>query len=443
MLVCQGFDRWFLSAPMQSLLVPVLAQLLTVGTGAQSELRYVASENDQRFESASSAGVAVGLDLPYLKLEATYAPSVTVSPLEREPRVVTPSDSLTGSAKAQYDFRFKRSTFSISQSASYTRENPFFQALNAPPPVPRAAPPATPTPAPDEEPEGPTAPEPADGTTNPAVDARPASDYRVQTWLLRSGLAFNSSLARKTVLLSDVNYQLTAGLGDSRPDYPLVQGPDGRVELGYRVTPRGTLTTTLGAQYGWAEPGTRSPEVNKALISGLSLRYYYRFTRRTNGDAGVGVAYTQSQRGNGVITHSVFPVATAGVDHSTRWHKGSLTLAARATSAPVIDITTAAIDPRVGISLLGAWNRRRFSLNVDVNTTISVGGADTNQAALNSVSANLTARYELGAGFQAEAGARSAWQTFNDDPIIPAEGTIFAGLSWAFGTTYGAPPAVR
>jgi hypothetical protein len=413
---------------MQSLLVPVLAQLLTVGTGASTEARYVASEADRRFESFSSAGVAVGLRLPHLSLDATYSPSITISPLERAPRSVTVTDSFNGTVTADYVFRFKRSSLGLSQSATYTLENPVLDALNGAAPVPSA-----PAPRPPAD-QGGAQPPPNQPTTSPAADARPGENYRVQLWTLRSGLTYDNLLSQKTLFTANANYQLTAGFGRSRRDYPLVQGPDGRFELAYRLSARGTLTSTLGAQYGWSDTGS------KGFISGLAERYAYQFTRRTRGDIAVGVAYSNSQVKSGPRTHSILPAGSAGLDQNTRFYGGTLTLGSRVSSAPVLDVTTATIDPRLGFALNAGWTRRRLSLNADASAAISMAGGD-NAGALNSVAANAGAGYDLGAGFSANTGVRLAWQTFEGKSVIPASTAVFVGVSWGFGAQFGHAPA--
>jgi hypothetical protein len=411
---------------MQSLLVPVLAQLLTVGVGANTEARYVASDLDKRFESFSSVGVGANLRLPHLSLDATYSPSLTVSPLEREPRSVLVTDSLNGTVTADYVFVFKRSSLGFSQSATYTVENPALQALNGAAPVPSAPASSTPPPA---TPGGGQPEQPTSG----AADARVGNIERVQFWTLRSSVNYDNLISQKTTLSADVNYQLTAGFGDSRVPYPLVQGPDGRVEVLYRLTARGTLTSTLGAQYGWSETG------NKGFISGLAERYSYQFTRRTRGELGAGVAYSFSQVGNGPRTHGIFPVGSAALDHYTRLYGGALGLSTRVTTAPVLDVTTAVVDPRLGFALNAGWSRRRWSLNANASCAISMAGGEE-RGALNSIGADAGAGYDLGAGFRADAGVRLAWQTFEGSEIIPASTVVFLGVSWGIGTQFGRAP---
>lgn len=411
---------------MHPLLAPLLAQLVTLGLGARSETRYTATEVDDYFEKEASAAVGLALTVPHFSLSAGYSPTLLLTPLEGPSRELRFYDAAVGTASAGYDFRVGRGTLSLGQRAGYTLQNPRFQALAGPTPLPAPATPA------------PNAPDPGTGTPtpDPAANARRAADYRVQVWTLDSSADLNYPLSRRSTFGAGLNYSLTGGgFGRSRREYPLVQGPGMRLSLATRVTARDTLATLFNAAYAWNEPivrpGSTVEVVNKSSVSTLEESWSHTFNSRTQSVVSGGVAYTTNQVNDGFIQHSILPTGSGSLTYADRLGGGLLTLSGRIGVAPALDLTTASVDPRLSVGIGAGWTRRRFSLTADGSAAISVDGDD--QGAINSVNTNLVAGYDLGAGFSAEAGARGAWQTFEDTTIIPPAAALFVAINWTAG----------
>ena len=99
---------------MLSLLAPILAQLVTLSVGDRTEARYIAGD-DTHFEGATRplAGLAFGWKRAALTL--VYAPSITVTPLERTPRDVLffQTAALVGS------YHWRRTTLSVTEAVGY------------------------------------------------------------------------------------------------------------------------------------------------------------------------------------------------------------------------------------------------------------------------------------------------------------------------------------
>jgi hypothetical protein len=72
-----------------------------------------------------------------------------------------------------------------------------------------------------------------------------------------------------------------------------------------------------------------------------------------------------------------------------------------------------------------------------------MSGGGQGSSSLNSISANLTAGYDLGAGFRADSGVRAAWQTWESVAQIPASFAVFVGVSWGIGAQFGQAPVQR
>jgi hypothetical protein len=385
----------------------------------------------QHLEGSAGAGLGLSLSFPWLSLAVGYSPGVTVIPLESSPRDVILSDTLSAGAATGYTFHFRRASLSLSQTAGYTLQNPVLQSIAGPPPAQPTLPPLGGTGGDDGTGGGGKAGGKA--TTPPdasaAANARRAENYRVQSWALRSSVAFERALSRVTSFTADAGYSLGAGLGSSRPTNPLVQGPDAGIGVGYRASSRDNLTTSLHGAYGWSEEHTHGQIVT------LDERWGHDFNRHTHSELGAGVAYTRSWTGDGAVLNGIYPVGTASIGYTTRLARGMLGLGAGVTTGPVLDVTTATVDPRLGAAAAVGWSRDRVSLGANLSSAISLSGDPNGPGTFNSLTSSLTMTYDIGAGFSANAGVRSAWQRFEGVTIVNPTSVIFIGLSWGAATT--------
>jgi hypothetical protein len=423
------------------LFAPILAQLLTLGLGARTEGRYVATEIDDRLEAGASAGIGLAFSMPHVSVGVGYSPYVTVTPLDSEPREWLLADAGYGNVTLDYGFRFRRSTLTFAQTAGYTVENPYRESLANPTVIP------PPDAAPGVPDNGVGALPGSDTVQNPAESARRAVDYRVQRWFSHSSVTFTHPLSRQATLGANAGYSLGAGIGRARADNPLVQGPDAGVNLGYRISARDQLTTDLDAQYAWSEShtpiGSTEPIRYRGFVTTLMENWGHLFSRRTRADLGIGVSYASTQVNDGPVEESLYPAGLAGITHDTRIARGMLSLFARATTAPVLDATTGSADPRIGLAFGASWVRRKLSLNANLSSALSLSDDDS-AGALNSFSADAGAAYELGAGFSADTGVRGDWQTVGALTVIPPSAAFYVGISWAGGVPLlGASPATK
>jgi hypothetical protein len=415
------------------LLAPILGQLLTLGLSDRTEARYVADEDDEHFEASTQP--AAGIDLSYRRtsLRIGYAPVITVLPLEREPREVFSFH--TGFIGASHSFR--HTTFGISQAVGYGEANFESQALAPPattpttgspnPPVdspqPNApnAPPAQPAPGGGETPGGPGAePGASSGTVR-------ATDQLVKYVSLRTSAEISHRLGRFTSIQGGLGYTVTGGADEeSRSLYPTVRGPDARATLSYALNARNLLSSTLSAQYATSGDSTET------LSLAFDQIWHHDFSPRTAGELGAGLTYAHSPQENGSIAHSFYPAGRASITHNQRFARGVLNMNASAGGAPVLDFTTAAIDPRLFVAAGLGWGRDRFSVSVGGGTSVSLSGSDE-QDAFSALNASAGVGYYLGVGFSADGGVRGAWQQVGGEDRIPPTAAAYLALSWHIG----------
>jgi hypothetical protein len=414
------------------LLAPILGQLLTLGLSDRTEARYVADETDEHFEASTQPSAGIDLSYRRTSLRFGYSPSITVLPLESEPREILVFHS--GFVGASHSFR--HTTFGISQSIGYGEANFQSQAL-----APTTTTPTTEPPNPPVDPQQPNAPtqpnapnqpapgggETPGGTVDPGSGTVRARDQIVKYVTLRSSAELSHRLGRFTSIQGGLGYTVTGGADEeSRELYPTVRGPDARVTLSYAVNARNTLSSSLSAQYATSGDSTETLAIN------FDQTWHHDFSLRTSSELGAGLAYARSPQENGSVAHSFYPAGHASISHNERFARGNLNMNASVGGSPVLDFTTAAIDPRLQIAAGVGWSRDRFSVNVGGGTSVSLSGADEADA-FSSLNASAGAGYYLGAGFTIDGGVRGAWQEVGGREQIPPTAAAYLALSWHIG----------
>jgi hypothetical protein len=244
---------------------------------------------------------------------------------------------------------------------------------------------------------------------------------------LRTSAEMSHRLGRFTSISGGLGYTVSGGADEeSRRLYPTVRGPDARATLSYAVNARNLLSSTLSAQYATSGDSTET------LAIAYDQTWHHDFSPRTSSELGAGVAYARSPQENGSVAHSFYPAGRAGISHSERVARGLLNLNATVGGSPVLDFTTAAIDPRLQIGAGLGWSRDRFSAHVGGGTSVSLSGSGE-QDAFSALSASAGVGYYLGLGFAADGGVRGAWQQVGGEDRIPPTAAAYLALSWHIG----------
>lgn len=430
---------------MPGLLAPVLAQLVTLGVADRLEGHYVASDQSGYFDSSNTTtpGVTLALDDRRGSFTLAYSPSFLVVPLEENKRELFVDQR--GFVDATY--RWRRTTFSVDESAMYGERDFALEAVGLGGVVPTVQS-ATPQQQPTTQPTNPNAPTgqpPANGmpaaagtgttpttttpgtTNNPATGnlATPALQNRVLFGAFRTSATLSHLVSRAISWRLLAGYSITGGMDrPARVQYPLVRGPDATGSLRYALDGRDALTTTLTGQL--LESG-----LDNALALTVTEDYTRNFTRRLVGTVGIGVSGTRAQTGIGLRLplYSIYPTARATLSDSERLARGKFTLFLGVTSAPALDPTTVTVDPRIGGYASVNWARDRFATVLGLTSQLSITPAKSN--AFNAVLASWDAFYELGAGFVANAGVRGAWQELGGSDLVQPSLLGIVAINWS------------
>lgn len=402
---------------MSPLLAPVLAQLVTLGLSDRTEARWIASEDDERLEASTSPAVTLGVAWPRFELTLGYAPYVTITPLDREPREVLVFHGV--SAGAQYRHQWRRTTLTLAETLTYGQHDFRAELLSS-----RGG-----APIPGAPIGGGVLPPGGGGMTGgggedlPEAPAR-ASDMTVHHGASTTSLSLSRGLSRRSTLDASAAYLIGGGLDEaSRDAYPIVQGPQANVTIGYRLNRHDAFSGAFATQYAFG-----SGESGRSWISSVTAGWEHAFGPRTRSSLSAGVAGTWTEQRDGTATLSIYPTASAGIGYTTRMGRSRITASGTAATAPVLDLSTATVDPRLSVGGAFAWERDRTTVSATVASAVSL--ADDEQSALNSVVAGVGVAYDLGLGFSADAGMRGAWQTFGGETVLPPSWALFVGISW-------------
>jgi len=450
---------------MHALLAPVLAQVITLGLADRLEARYVASATQRQPDGTTSIpavrqfdgintttpAARVQFDLRRASISLGYAPTLTLVPLIEAPRefLVYHRASLTA------DYRWKRTTVALGEVVGYGERDFALESL-----MPRTTAGTTPQPnqaAPNaqRDPNTPNAPNanppPAGGTTGTTgtqggaapggttpggVRPYAPGTGKINFSEFRSFLTLNHAFSRPLTLRVQGGYSISGGTTEQdRKSYPRTRGPDATLALRYEADPRNALVTTLTGVYTKSDTELH----NRAYYTTLTEDYLHRFSRLTSGIVGAGLSFgrTQQDLGLGLPLYSVYPVLRAGLAHSSRVAQGMLTVTADVNTAPAMDLNTATVDPRIGTILSAMWTRERFSFIANASSTISIQRKESHT--FDSILTTATARYDLGAGFGADLGARTTFQRYNGQDTIPQTWVMFLGVTYVFLQPFNEP----
>jgi len=399
---------------MPFLSAAILAQVLTVGVGDRLEGRALSSTTDKRFEAEDAAYVSAGLDLDWLDARATYSPSLLLSPIEEETRVFALTHTVKGTADSSVVlYETQRFVAAIHAGIAYTQEDFRRQLFGAPLDPTNAVPPT-----------------PVDPTT-PISDLSPSDAVQINGLTMRTGTAiagvdFVERLSRRNTFTEYAAYGVTSGFDDvSRDYYPLTHGPAAGAAFAHGLTLRDTLKTSVDGRLS-IEPET--PE--RAWIVSASESYTHLFSRVVTGDAQAGAAYTDSKQGEQEPIRTVYPTVGLGLTYNDLVAQGRLSLRLQLSYAPVLDRSSVTFDPRIGSLVNVSFTRKRLSLYANVSSAVPTRPESI--GSLSTFDGNLGLTYDLGAGFAADAGWRTAWQRYGGTQTLDWTWVGFIAVSWSY-----------
>jgi hypothetical protein len=424
---------------MSPLLAPILAQLVTLNVGDRTEARYISAGQDESRAEASTRPIA-GLNFGWERgsVLLAYTPSFTVTPLDRKPRDLLIFQA--GYLTARYSWRL--TSVSFSQYMGYGDLNFRVQTIADPGVYLGAAPPPTPinpaAGAGGNPTQMPGTNAPGTGTANPGSnplgqDLRRFDNLVVHYLTWSSTVSVTHTLSRNFFTGADATYTEGRGVGASSELFPLIRGArvGGYLTHALILSRRDLFASTLNIQYGVSSTGNRS------WASQLNETWVHRLDPLTTTRLGAGVSGSRLSQDDGLVAYSFYPTIFAGINHIDRLAGGHLNMGLTVSAAPFIDPLRATVDPRLTVSGVTNWTKRRFTIGASVGAAISLAQDDTQattQGAVNSVGATLAAAYRVSDAFSVDGGITGGWQTFNGETVIPTSWTAFVGITFGSST---------
>jgi hypothetical protein len=421
---------------MLTVLGPILAQIVTASAGDRTEARYIAGV-DRHYEASTSPRVGLSLAERHLTLSLQYGPSINVTPLESDTREFTLFHFL--SLSAQYGWR--HTTVSVGEGVGFGTENFYVAALaggagagtdvpaqagNGATANPTAGAPVTPP-----NTTGMTGQTTTAGTQ--AANQNLATNQIVHYLSVRSSVNVAQEISSRFRVGGGASYSINgATRADEQARYPITQGPQESAFVSYLPDARDSLTASANAQYSFTS-FSQQPTVGQVGAStwlfGGSGSWGHVISSHTFTSVSAGAALTRTPLGGGYTEYSIYPTFAASItNHSLSLARGGVTFGFSASSAPVVDLVTGAVDPRLGFSGQLGWGLDRFSANLGVGSTFSLTGPDS-PGAYRAVGAGGGLAYRFGAALSADTGVRAAWQTFEGQATIPWNYAVYVGVT--------------
>ena len=424
---------------------PILAQLITLSVGDRTEARYVASGDLKRFEGSTVPSVGLALGTRRLRIYSSFSAAITLAPLETTPRYTTTfytgalgverswrRDRVyvgTGFAFGEIDFgtqaltgnRFRPDSTPPADTTSGNKDPSTSTPQDKPPDMGTmgAMPPTTPGTTPG-------------GVTTPNSDLVRASGGVARYGVVTVGIGYGRNETPTTSWSLDGGYSISGALDkESEERYPLVKS--------FRVG--ATLNLTMGRNDGlgsmlFLQQATASNGTSSQLVS-LTETWVHRLSPQTFTTLLGGLVGTRSPEENDIITkYTIFPTVAVGIGTRRRLGRGVFSCNANAGSAPVLDLVTAAVDPRLSFGLGAGYGQGRFSASLAVGSAISIAGSNS-AGALQSVTSGVGVGYQALDNLSVTAGGRQSWQTFQGSTAIPFSYAAFLGVTIGAGHTFG------
>jgi hypothetical protein len=413
---------------MPLLALPILAQALTLGAADRIELRWVTLPQDNVWMVEDRAAASINLRWRHFSLGAEYSPSVLLSPLD-DPQ---PALFQTATATASAFWGTARTQYMLMEAISYSEVNLTNEAL--------AGAGANAAPTPDD---GAAPPAPAAGGGagslgagagaggQPAAEggiagAQPplrANDDRSMYFSQRAAATVRTILTHRLTFTSLLMHEYGGGVDrETRRQFPLAHVPAAALTLEARLDPRNALESSANATVALAADDTQSVMLSE------TERLVHRFSLRTSGSLGAGVAYTRARKPDVEPIDSVDPIGEASLTHRVPLAHGFLDFLGGVRYAPVLDRVSLRFGPAVSVQAATSWSDERLTLALTLAGEFPT--YPKREGALTSRAASASAEYELGSGFSVDGGVRAAWQGYAGTESIPPTGIVFVALEW-------------
>jgi hypothetical protein len=400
---------------MVTWLLPIMAQTLTANAMDRAELAARIDRTTSTAEATNTASGLVRVDYSrkHLTLGLDYIPSVVVvaAPLEDNPELTL---LWTQSAGAMIGVRGKHSDAGVRAQASYGERDFRREVLVGATPV-----------SPADMGTGTTPPTPGTGEPPPtdAQVARAASG-KSRFGTVRGEAWYQHRMSRAASFSLLAGYGVSKSFGDEGAAYPTTRSADATLSLANAVSRRDTLTSALTARTSSSDLGGR------AWVFGLTESYAHRFSSRSTGTAIAGASYNRDKRPGEDADWSVYPIASVAYSYSRPSRNGVLTFTLTNSFNAVIDPVSSSIDPRATFTAGATWNDRHdYALAAALDTTRSL--EPKGSGALQTVSGSAVATYFIASGLSAQAGVRTAFQSYEQQDQLPPTWEAFVAL--AFG----------
>jgi len=408
---------------MPSIFGPILAQMVAVAVGGRTEARAIYGE-DKHYEASARPNAQFDLRWRRDSLSLGYGASLTVTPLESEPRSLL----IFQGANLNYTHRWKLTSLTVGESFGYGRLN--FQTLGVqdpnglglsgngtgtakPPPVPLGS-----------------FIDPQTGAITgtgkqPVINQIRGSDRQVLYQSFATNISVNHRISAAATVFGAASYFVSGAVEAADSDlYPSVKGPIFSGGTWYRLTGADALSTTATVQYAMSSRSVSS------WIAMVTEGWAHRLTPRTNTQLGVGLSGTRTPDPSGLTRYSIYPTFNAGITHFTRLASGKFVAGFTAASAPSLDLVSATVDPRLSFGANVGWSRHKFSTNAALFTSVSVAG-EGSTTAFSSLGGSAGVAYALTKALSVDGGLRLSYQTLQRTTLVPFTYALFAGLTLA------------
>lgn len=425
---------------MSPLLGPILAQVVTLGVADRSEARYIVTDENYA-EVATYPRVGLNFGWKHASLTLGYTPAITETSLANKQE--DPSLLVLHVGTIAFSNRWRRTTLTVSESASTGKIDFRAQALGDP----RVAPPIG---APDMTgnsmggntstggnmtPGGTiTTPGGTTGTGTPAtgnVANQIAADHTIVKFSSSVSAVNVSQLVSQTLTITGGAFYAIAG-GDP-VYYPTVQGPGARLAAAYLPTHFDSLTTSFTSQYAVQSSGRTVDGVattgNDSWLWFANEAWTHQFSKYLATSVGAGLSLTRNSLPDGTVYYTVFPNFLLGITDTVPIGRTTLTFGANASSSPYIDPVLALVDPRLSAAVFVAFRDGKFTTSAVGSSAISLQTREGNQT-FDSLNGALNVAYLLATGVSVDGGVRASYQNYGGIESIPLSVAGYVGLTF-------------
>lgn len=408
---------------MSPLLAPVLAQIVSLQLADRTEARYLDYEDDI-YEASTSPSVQLSSGWKRSDVTLSYSPSLTLSPLEEQPRTLAVYHSLGLNA----GYRWRRSSLTLASYVGFGTVNFQVTGLRGqPPPLTGGAgeqPPAggEGPDAPEVTPPGPVEPTPGDPSTGQIVFSSQNVRYYSTTTTLSGTHAFTKRLQGQAHL-----GQTRAGGLDSESAelYPPLHAYFAGVGSSYTLTfaARDSFVTSASLD------GSVSSFGSTAITLNAQEGWNHTFDPRTFTGLSAGINITRFTEDTGLRGFGFYPSFTAWISHTLSLWGGALAMGFYSYSGPTFDPLRAIVDPRFGVGASLGYTRKRFATSVSGGAAISINSPEHDVGSIDNAQASAVTSYQISDAVSMDGGVRYWRQRVEDVEVVPASWSVFVGLS--------------